>query len=209
MKAFLSLTIGTLLLILAPVTYAQQTNISLDEDDYEACLQILRLPKSIATKGTYKLRMDQCIDQRVHAREFGYNSENDRLTQRVLRTQTGLSAGTIRAPVQSQDIRRYLNPRQNISTDVVTSIEDRLNARLQKSFLKDFAEKQITNVYYERPSRRSIKDRAYSQTREDKQLESEVFQSRWNEAVHECSAITNNFTRTNCIRGELRRLGAQ
>lgn len=210
MKQYSFITIGILLLTCTEVTYAQQQSIPLDVDDYEACLEILRLPESIADKGTYKLRMDQCIDQRIHAREFGYNEASDRLFQRTLRVRQDLDSGLLRAPVQAQDIRRYITPQQRtISTDTVDSVQDRMRARLQKTFHKNVAESQIRNVYYERPSRRLIKDRAYSQTREEKQIESDLFQERWTQAVETCRHIDNNFTRTNCIRAELRKLGAQ
>lgn len=158
------------------------------------CLNILRLDKDIAERGTYKVRMVQCVNEKIRAAEVGDLDREYRLNLRAQKIRRAFESGRLNAarsvsqPANAVEDRRVVPTTQFRRYTTNTTSRDSSNE----------------NVSHARPSRRSIKARAVQLTRSSKQRASDEYQQRWLEAVQACEGIDNNFHRSNCIRRQLR-----
>ena len=181
-----------ILLVALPASARTQKSVPLSADDWQACLHILRLDEDIAGRGSYTIRMQHCIDQREDARRLrDLGLGTSRITMRSLRYQQAISSGQFR-PVKTHSHIRGID---------ATALGARKITPKRRENPKP--------VTYYRPSVRLIKQRAFSQTQEEKQIHRDRFQEHWNKAIESCRHIDYHFHRSNCINKKLRQLGSQ
>lgn len=176
-----------------------------DSTEWKQCVSLLRLNPDIAKRGTYKIRVVECVNEKLRDKEIGDVDREHRLSLRARSVIDAFRSGRLGATARSVDTRRLRN------NNYIPPQDDAQNAiRFQRRVpsVRQTTNDQTSNANYSRPSRRSIQNNAYSQSIEDKKTESEIFQQRWKDAIEACKAIDNNFRRNNCIRKRLRQSGA-
>jgi len=216
MNALRSLSIGILLLCLVPVTQASETDTPYRDD----CIKALRYTEELANTGTYKIRVQRCIDERTD--DNLDTSRRDRLRYRTEAVQERITRDS-RARVQrvipeAETARQRFDRFQKIYSPQDTykklqrnMIPTRVNPyvktttapvgynRYAPQTSKSVVKKRIN---YERPSRRIIKQDALMQTRSSRFESGDTYQKELLKALDACSHITNRFHRNNCIRTE-------
>ncbi len=173
-----------------------------DSTEWKQCVSLLRLNPNIAKRGTYKIRVVECVNEKLRDKEIGDVDREHRLNLRARNVIEAFRSGRLGATARSVDTRRFSNNDNQVPQDTGTS--PRFTRRIPTV---QNVNRSTSNANYSRPSRRSIQDNAYSQSIEDKQTESEIFQQRWKDAIEASRAIDNNFRRNNCIRKRLRQSG--
>ncbi len=149
--------------------------------EWTDCLRLLRLDADIAEAGTYKVRMVNCVNEKIRGSEVGDVNRKHRLSLRAKKVQDAFRARSVDSLQFSKE--KYQVKKGNITV---------------------FFRKVVPSTY-SRPSRRSIKQKAtLQQTRSSKARDSQVYQQRWKAAVDACKHISNSFHRENCVRGILR-----
>lgn len=167
--------------------------------EWKECLTLLRIQDSIASVGTYRIRMVKCVNEKLRSKEVGDIDREHRLSLRARNVIDAFRAGSLGATARSVDIQKYTNSNYQ-STDT----EQQPTVRRFTRNVTPVQRTSTINSNYVRPSRRSIQSGAYSQSIADKKTESQVYQQRFSDALEACKEIDNHYKRNNCIRKKLR-----
>lgn len=219
-----SLSIGLLLLIIAPAAAAADAEVSPYRAD---CIKALRYTEELANTGTYKIRVQRCEEQR--ASENLDTSRRDRLRYRTEAVQERITRNS-RARVQriipeAETARQRFDRFQRIYTpeDTYKKLQRNMIPTRVNPYVKTttkpvgynrYAPQTSTSVVkkritYTRPSRRIIKQDALMQTRSSRFESGDTYQKELLKALDACSHITNRFHRNNCVRTEQIKAGTR
>lgn len=164
--------------------------------EWNDCLTLLRLSADIADRGTYRMRMAECVNEQLRSKEVGDVDREHRLSLRAKQVMEAFQSGRLSATTRSVDTRVFRN-----------SNYQRVNNTEVTSQATTSATNATHRTAHSRPSRRSIQDGAYSQSIADKKAESALYQQRWQAALESCKQLSSHFHRNNCIRKHLRQAG--
>lgn len=166
--------------------------------EWTECLRLLRLDKDIAERGTYRVRMVKCVNEKIRQTEVGDIDQEHRLSLRARKVQEAFVSGRLGATARSVDTRHFTNRNFKVQEEGITVFFQKLTPTPSNA-----SNNRPRN--FVRPSRRLIKQQArLQQTRASKARDSKAYQQRWKEAVDACKAISNSFHRDNCVRARLR-----
>lgn len=204
MNTLHSLSIGLLLLVLAPVTQAAET---VEVPYRDECIKALRFTEELANTGTYRIRIERCIEER--ANENLDTSRRDRIRMRTEAVQERIKRNS-RARVQ-RVIPEAETDRERFDRFQTNYVPTRVNP-YQKTTVKPVGYNRYTpqtsesvfekRINFSRPSRRIIKQDALMQTRSSRFESGDTYQKELLKALDTCSHITNRFHRNNCVRTE-------
>jgi hypothetical protein len=182
MHLFLLAAGFSLLSATAPVTAAENRS---------ACMQQLGLTEQLVQLGSFRIRLDGCIRQRVRLTDS--QDRAWRLQQRAVTTSDRLERNA------ELNIRRAIGvPESDIELQRRRETVDAARLKVIQG-----------QSDYVRPSRRAIIRGEVPTSRSLGALSGDLFYQRQQEALKLCSPIENNFHRTNCIRAKMRQLGQQ
>lgn len=171
-------------------------NVDTESTEWKECVALLRLDPEIAVRGTYKIRVTECVNEKLRNKEVGDVDREHRLTIRARQVRDAFRSGRLGTTARS------------VSTQKAAEIEGRryvptTNFRRFRTVTPTQRSNETDNSDYSRPSRRSIKAGALQLTRSSKDRASDEYQEKWLAAVKACEGITNHFHRSNCIRRNL------
>lgn len=220
--------LGALLTVITTTTLPAFAQTDTEEQYRKQCVQALGLSADLAATGTYKLRVDNCIRQRTEA-ELNM-SRNMRLQMRAQAVAEQLTtSGAPRSfrviPAPETPAQRFDRFQQLYNAETTyRKLQINKPASRRETVQYNAGQRGIGYTPYQpvttqsilnktysdgKPSRRSIQQNAYSETKQVRIEAAKLYRQQLQQALEECSHITNNFNRVNCVRSAQRRFGSQ
>ena len=161
------------------------------ENAKNACMHTLGLTEAHLARGTFGLRLEHCMKQRLESKD--QDERRWRLQQRVTRVQERMRRDTkayIRRPVETPK-----TPEQHTN--------------LRKQAERERAQYDFLQRTRERPSRRTLKLMNSISSKEKRRESARLARERMDTARKACGHHTSHFHRSNCIRAKMRQLGTK
>jgi hypothetical protein len=162
-----------------------------EENAKSACMHTLGLTEEHLTKGTFMLRVDQCMKQRLESKD--QDERRWRLQQRTEKVQERLTPNSrayIYRPIGLPETPKQRNERR-------------------KELEQEREQYELLQRTRERPSRRTLKLLDSRSSKEKRRESARLTRERMDTALKACSHHTSHFHRSNCIRAKLRQLGTE
>ncbi|PIR51279.1 hypothetical protein COU78_02150 [Candidatus Peregrinibacteria bacterium CG10_big_fil_rev_8_21_14_0_10_49_24] len=180
-----------LLCLLLPATAGYALNGTEIQDERDACMKALGLEPYMLEKGTYKIRVDACLEQRLAT-----SAQNERQWRLQLRAEK----------VQERISRNSRSAIQKVIGLPETAAE---RSDRRKELEQERAEYSELQQSKDRPSRRSLKSNNGISTQDKRKESARIARNRMDEALKACADKTSHFHRSNCVRAKLRQLGTR
>ena len=215
------LSIGILTLTLLPTVLAGET--STTQEYRNACMKAFNISEKLSTVGTYKTRIQDCINDRIKAdidteRRVRLQVRTETVQQRLLQDSSlYIHRAVEEVPVQSI---RFDN-----AQDGFLKLENNKPATDRKSLYQTMPSESTGYERYvpetsnpvnlrtttaERQSRRLLKQNTQELSSTSSRVEAaHAYEQALRQALETCSDISSNFHRNNCIRSAMRKAGSR
>lgn len=213
--------IGLIFSINIPAVAAQEVPLG-TENERTDCATSMGLDASFTDIGSYSIRIDTCIRDRLHALRTAKRTE--RLRTRAISIQKRISRNSrivtetpaerfdrFKSIYNADDTYRKLEVNKESLRETVQELSKQTSRTGYKLFIPTTTESILLRKTDEpRRSRRLIQqDVEDTQTRASRMESADIYQEKLKNAFEECSHITNGFQRNNCVRSARRRIGSQ
>lgn len=190
-RAALATTTLWILCLLLPATAGYALNGTEIQSERDACMKALGLEPYMLEKGTYKIRVDACLEQRLAT-----SAQNERQWRLQLRAKA----------VQERMSRNSRAALQRVIGLPETATQRSDRRKEVEAERAEYLELQRSNA---RPSRRSLKESSAISSQETRRTFARIARDRMDEALKACAEKTSHFHRSNCVRAKMRQLGSQ
>ena len=215
------LSTGLLTLLLIPATFADEVT-DTTEAYKIACMNALHISEKLSAVGTYRTRIQDCVDDRIQAelnedRRLRLQVRTEAVQQRILDdSSTYIHRAIPEVQVQSNRFDDAQEGFRKLETNKPSTRHSTYPLIVSPSTGYERYVPQTSNpinlrtTSEERLSRRLIKQNARDQSStSSRNAAAELYEEALRKALEECSDIQSNFHRTNCIRSAMRKAGTR